>query len=42
LVKDIKPHLLTQMVEEPPKRQGGSFVESEAELVKKLKERGLL
>jgi len=42
LVKDINPHLLTQMVEEPPKRQGGSFVESEAELVKKLKERGVL
>lgn len=34
---DIKPHLEVLRIEETPKRQGGSKVESVAELVDKLK-----
>lgn len=38
---DLTPRLETVKVTEPPKRQGGSKVESVAELVEKLKEAGV-
>jgi len=39
---DLTPRVKTTRVEEPPKREGGEFVESVEELVGKLKDKGVL